>query len=1141
MQHPKLSQQPLAFNLKWRYRLLPLLVMSAISGSPLADDGELLQRSISSPERLTVPRGAVIPEAEHAFITRLNSATTRLSPQSTLELNGNARSSADLTTPTEVIYRATDGSFDLQVDQVQPLIGVYISGSVSGVDGTGFVGHGQRDAYAAVSFDDGQSWRRTNLSRSADLSSSAVVRRDIKLFSDTGFNYPGDVVNIFLASADNRMLVVWPSRYCDGGNPNYALDETTRSVIANRMGIDLGVDEAADGESVERRDAIYLTDLFGVRGEQQAVDYSGDSHEPNRAVGQVPYSCLWSARGVLRTDGEGSPEVVWFKPERLTSGARDVNRVEAQCVAGAGCAVTWQEDPGGLRPGQGEGPGEGWSGAIANNGTDIWYSYLPWEHFDLVANSATQRGKSAVEQSDYTIAAFDTYLADVADSSDSDRRPQPAIPMAMPMRITDNAKCNISNPLPYCNGAGVWASTSTSTLIGSDFGLADSCADTVNIETNSNSQNSRSDGDICVTERGFPLLGNTASTRPRLMLFPTQFAVANPAILATDTELLNDDAWVVLVAERSKGMGAFCLDAAGEVAACLPDVPASEQQVIDDGKDLWYYSFSMRLPHHDDNSPLDERDRLLAHLAGRGHLLNQPEQDYQSGEPLAPINTQLLWDFDGYNYDIYRTEIARRGSLLAQPLSRIGGSGLAAFPSWKQGIMNQGGPADVMARRIIAPDNLGGANPYAFRNMACDAWIAQEGNPYYPDGICAAPAINLSATIPVSCVDSATATADSSSSECPYGAGQVDPVLLAGPLPEGEDDLQRGDTTKVLSWMQCQGSGGAELSPLATDSDVTVTPLGDCRNRGSTLDDQSWENPYDVAKGHRGYLDGDFVMLLYAWSPNWRLNRVGRDRYDLYVRRSFDGGVSWGTLPGDYRHQDGATYQGAGTVSCETYRNAISGDEVAEPRACYQYDAGRVEQARNVSQLPSMRFTILDPRYASTAAASSDMEWRDPSRYFIVYESGDNSTTAVGEAEPLDLHYSRALGFGDHYTVAYEPSGDTLLTVEAMQQSNCYPNRQPATYLTTPPETGSATVIDTLVGSGFCNEFDDLEGKRDTASSEASLQADSGGMLLYSVWAQEQHHKNGRLIASDAMFRRVFYNPVPDSVDDEGASAAVIE
>ena len=82
----------------------------------------------------------------------------------------------------------------------------------------------------------------------------------------------------------------------------------------------------------------------------------------------------------------------WFKAERLTSGVRDVNRIETVCVAGAGCAITWQEDPEGLRRGQGEGPGEGWSGAVANSETDVWYSYIDFEHFDVVQNPADDDG-----------------------------------------------------------------------------------------------------------------------------------------------------------------------------------------------------------------------------------------------------------------------------------------------------------------------------------------------------------------------------------------------------------------------------------------------------------------------------------------------------------------------------------------------------------------------------------------------------------------------------------------------------------------------------------------------------------------------------------------------------------------------------
>ncbi len=75
---------------------------------------------------------------------------------------------------------------------------------------------------------------------------------------------------------------------------------------------------------------------------------------------------------------------MWTKPERLTSGRRDANLPAVDCAAGAGCMLTWQEDPDGLRPGQGLGPGEGWSGAVAWQQTDIWYSHISQADFDMV-------------------------------------------------------------------------------------------------------------------------------------------------------------------------------------------------------------------------------------------------------------------------------------------------------------------------------------------------------------------------------------------------------------------------------------------------------------------------------------------------------------------------------------------------------------------------------------------------------------------------------------------------------------------------------------------------------------------------------------------------------------------------------------
>ena len=110
----------------------------------------------------------------------------------------------------------------------------------------GFGGHGKRDAFAAVSFDDGNTWKTTNLSDSAVEFSTAIP------------SYPGDVISTALAVAGNHIAVAWASRYCSSGAPAYTAD-TDSTYIRDLADVatDLGIDPAHD---------LYLTDLFGVAG-----------------------------------------------------------------------------------------------------------------------------------------------------------------------------------------------------------------------------------------------------------------------------------------------------------------------------------------------------------------------------------------------------------------------------------------------------------------------------------------------------------------------------------------------------------------------------------------------------------------------------------------------------------------------------------------------------------------------------------------------------------------------------------------------------------------------------------------------------------------------------------------------------------
>jgi hypothetical protein len=168
-----------------------------------------------------------------------------------------------------------------------------------------------------------------------------------------------------------------------------------------------------------------------------------------------------------------------------------------------------------------------------------------------------------------------------------------------------------------------------------------------------------------------------------------------------------------------------------------------------------------------------------------------------------------------------------------------------------------------------------------------------------------------------------------------------------------------------------------------------------------------------------------------------------------------------------------------------------------------------------------MRVTTLDPRYTPTIAGmptEGDLEWvlfepleptdfRRPDRNFVVYETGDNTTVAVGEAEPLNLDYGRAELFGDHFTVWSEI--DTGVSDPTL---DCYPSN-----------TYGDTSVSWAEGTGFCNEFDTLEGFPLSLSEEASITASAAGDFLYGTWGQFNVDELGEFIDGDVMFRRVWY------------------
>ncbi|MEJ2687251.1 MAG: choice-of-anchor O protein, partial [Gammaproteobacteria bacterium] len=287
---------------------------------------------------------------------------------------------------------------------------------------------GDDDAWVAVSLDNGATWKRTDLSQSAD--------RTVTVGDDPY----ADVNRIKGVVEGNKALVTWVSTYCPSTDPMdlapVAGDATAQPPVP---ALDLTATTPADLHDP----AVYNTyDIFGVSGAQGEVDY-GDPSNPammyRPEVGKVAYHCVWAARGVFDS---ATQAMTWYAPEQITSGVRDANLdMPAAAMSPDGSkgafAVVWQEDPMGQNPGMGAGEGVGWGGAHTNKGTDIWYASIDMDCF-------SQTGAAA--------AANGCYPAQ-SGGAVSDGRPVPAYRLSAPVPVSDDNGCVLGASgwnAPYC-------------------------------------------------------------------------------------------------------------------------------------------------------------------------------------------------------------------------------------------------------------------------------------------------------------------------------------------------------------------------------------------------------------------------------------------------------------------------------------------------------------------------------------------------------------------------------------------------------------------------------------------------------------------------------------------------------------------
>jgi hypothetical protein len=1011
-----------------------------------ADDGPLFRRNISrTPETMT---GASQLSTMWLYVPAQNTqGEPPDTPSGELEYYAGDCTNQDTSACTLAYTRP----------EAKPLIATYNDGieveeplSLMGVEAvnTG-AGFGERDAFAALSLDDGATWKNYNLSDSADRSSFTLAN---------GEDYPGDVFKMVHQVEGNRVVAAWISRFCESGAPLYSwLDEEKAGLLTAYPELDhpVNVDGGTDPDGFYQ---LYMDDLFSVGGTQKSVDYTAQGFPE---VGEVPYGCVWVARGTLEQDLDesGNPltnvngdpiyDITWRAAERLTSGRRDPHQINITSSPGAGFIIEWQEDPEGLRPGKGLGPGEGWSGAIANSKTDFWYTYIDLAHFGDVCTDAPEAGTYCIPGT----------LADFTTSELFGNKPKAAVPFAMPVRITDNNACkgvqkfDTNGDLmdPYCYA---------------DFdgnGTADLCAESVSW-TNPGGTTL----DICVTEDGRHMTGRTASTRVRWVMKSYD----------SDGDGAPDSAWVAMGGEKLKALGTE-LDTDGNI--------------YDIGKNMWYYTFEFDKPA----------------LVTQGMMLNAPALSPETGEPFEPL-------VDEWEFEVQDTEIARRFNLFVNSptAAMASNSRTMGMLFYKEGILFQGGPADIFSRRIVLPTDFDPAvdNPFAYENVECvsydDAGVATAVDRLYPDGVnpnyvlglCPVQGMNVSGTTIVRCSDGSAG--DACAAEFPY-------------------------STDYEEW-------------FAEDSNIQIPKVLEWSQTVDNLNDPSWANPYDVSKGHRGFIDGDFVVMMYATAENWKAGTTGNEAYQLYIRRSFDGGQTWTTLPADYTHwsplNPDVTITADGTETCEWFGGYTEDDY----SVCTDYAAGAYEPARNVSQLAGTKVTVLDPRYTPSggmlkldyksllcydeAAVPTEIgdagtgwvncglteatypeDTRDPSTFFATFETGDNTVVTVENAtDPLDMYYSRASNFGDDWD-------EQDICALADTEESWYPNAGAAC------EEGDIEL-----------RWDWLE-NGDEWASEASVDATPNGDRFYAVWNQElflgvDEHGEDILTDMDSEFRRIFYN-----------------
>lgn len=916
-------------------------------------------------------------------------------------------------------------------------------------------GTGAYDVFAAISRDEGETWSRTNLSKSADKSSFKL---------ENGYDFPGSVKKPQIRVKGNYIVASWTSTYARTGRPTYAI----------KIG-----DSPDDQAWYPFDNPYYEEDIWGVSGPQRSVDYAELGYPE---VGEIPYSVVWSARGVV---DKNSGEITWYKPERLTSGRRDAYQLAMNGVEGVGFALVWQEDPEGLMPGEEAGPGEGWSGATTSHKTDIWYSYVLWDDFEEVDENFVANG----------------VLDEDVEDEDLNRRPKALVPFTLPVRISDNDVVNTdSMKAEYSPHYG--ESVPEEEQITQDDIEALEEGDVIEVDSSFFAPVLDDDPDseggahryayeklpsyykgpvltsrlmasvnqqgvkkyIAITGDGRVLDGDSGASRPNIMMqkyIPEEGnGQYNGDPNGEATGIPSPSSWVVICYEETKGAGS----GQPEEDDTTTEYVSGGQQigqtryVPDEGKNVIYHTFEMTQPDLvsggtiiNPQVQIDSEEERAYYISKLPEALQESiEPGYLPGEDDETHLLYLVDDQGAYVYDwqgnkLPSYENARRPRMIIQGITAAhskkeeGDLGTPLVMVYKMGEDGKGRPSDIMMQRFLVP--------VGYESLSL--------NPYDPD-FRESVQYNISAMTPAVEMENEDRSASSN-----------------------------GEGIKVLEWHQDE----------------------------SNLDDDTWENNYEDARAHRGIIRGDMLAIAYDYTANWSAARNGNDVYNLYLRRSFNGGEDFTTNPSKVGVEHVDYYKvgiGAGVSSDER-------EEELTKEVVTFYEAGEFEPARNLSHFVNNQETVIEPRLVggpstiytddpSTEAIekASDKAFfyaedkRNINTFWITFGTSSNPGDGGSMPKlPLDLYYSYTTDFGDTFY-------DITKTVSLESDGN-YAGEEKVVWDWLAKDTGT----------------------KEAEQMEAQIRMSPNGKTFYAVWNEKSED------SSDVMFRRIMLNDQSvDSVID---------